>query len=825
MSNAASVERLFFVALEKEAAAERAAYLDAACAGDAELRRQVEKLLKAHPRVGDFLKKPVLEQLAAAAEPSGATEEFDASTDGPRAVPANRLDFLQPSTTPGSLGRIGHYEALELLGRGGFGIVFRAFDKALQRVVAIKVLAPQLAVSSPPRKRFLREARSSARVRHENVVQVHAVEEQPLPYLVMEFIPGETLQQRLDRTGPLEVTEVLQIGRQIALGLAAAHGTGLIHRDVKPANILLEGGPQPRVKITDFGLARAADDASLTQSGILAGTPMFMAPEQASGETLDHRADLFSLGSVLYTMCTGRPPFRAKGMLAVLKRVAEDTPRPIREIIPEVPQWLCAIIAQLHAKNPDDRFASAQEVAEVLTQHLDQVQPRGNVQPPRLPAPAGEIPEAVPTVRQPRPRARRWEAAAVVLLTLVGGLGFTEATGVTDLRGTVIRLFSPQGTLVVEVDDPTISVKIDGPEIVITGAGVKEIRLKPGSYTVEASKDGKVVSRELVAVTKDGRRVVRVSHEAAPAPAKAANAAWERSVAAMPANEQLKAVIARLKELNPGFDGRVQPTVENGALRGLAFETAHVSDIAPLRACTRLRSINCCGDNSDFHNQGLLIDLSPLRGLPLTNVRIITSPVFDLSPLAGMALTHLNVERTLVSDLTPLKGMPLRVLNLFLTPAADLTPLKGMPLQYLQLMGTKVTDLSPLKGMPLEELLCAHLRVPDFAPLKGMPLRVLWGNCPLVCDLSPLKGMPLVQLGIDGTQVSDLSPLAGMPLEHLGIDGTRVTDLSVLKGLPLKSLRCDFKAERDAAILRAIKTLETINDKPVAQFWKDLETK
>jgi hypothetical protein len=260
MSNAAQVEALFFAALEKGTVAERAAYLDSACGGDAELRRQVEKLLQAHPRVGDFLSKPVVEQLAAAREPADATQELDDSTDDPGAVPADRkgpapartegdqaegdadsaLDFLQPSTQPGSLGRIGHYEILEVLGRGGFGIVFRALDAALERVVAVKVLAPQLAVSSAPRKRFLREARSSARVRHENVVQVYAVEEQPLPYLVMEFIPGETLQQRLDRTGPLDVTEVLPIGRQLAEGLVAAHRAGLIHRDVKPANILLE---------------------------------------------------------------------------------------------------------------------------------------------------------------------------------------------------------------------------------------------------------------------------------------------------------------------------------------------------------------------------------------------------------------------------------------------------------------------------------------------------------------------------------------------------------------------------------------------------------
>ncbi len=181
--------------------------------------------------------------------------------------------FLGPATRPAALGRLGHYEVLEVLGRGGFGIVLRAFDDVLQRVVAIKVLAPELAATSPARKRFLRKARAAAQVRHENVVQIYNVEEQPLPYLVMEFIPGETLQQRLDRTGPFDAAEVAAIGRQLAEGLAAAHAAGLIHRDVKPANVLVEDGARLRVKLTDFGLARAADDASLTQSGVVAGTP------------------------------------------------------------------------------------------------------------------------------------------------------------------------------------------------------------------------------------------------------------------------------------------------------------------------------------------------------------------------------------------------------------------------------------------------------------------------------------------------------------------------------------------------------------------------
>src|SRR4029079_13108024 len=139
----------------------------------------------------------------------------------------------------------------------------------------------------------------------------------------------------------------------------------------------IDRGPRDRAKITDFGLARAADDASLTRSGVLAGTPMYMAPAHAKGETLDHRADLFSLGSVMYAMLTGRPPFRAETTLAVLKRVAEDTPRPMREVIPEIPEWLCRVVEKLHAKDPAERFQTAREVAEVLADCEKQLQAHG----------------------------------------------------------------------------------------------------------------------------------------------------------------------------------------------------------------------------------------------------------------------------------------------------------------------------------------------------------------------------------------------------------------------------------------------------------------
>jgi serine/threonine protein kinase len=276
------------------------------------------------------------------------------------------LSFLDPPAKPRQLGKLDHYEIIEVIGRGGMGIVFKALDPALHRIVAVKVMTPQLASIPSAQQRFLREARAAAAVCHEHVVTIHAVAEvRGLPYLVMQFVAGMSLQDRLERGGPLNLDEVLRIGMQTAQGLAAAHAQGLVHRDIKPANILLENGVE-RVKITDFGLARAANDARVTQSGVIVGTPQYMAPEQARGETVDHRADLFSLGSVLYFMCTGQPPFQGDSSLAVLRRVCDETPPPITEINPNTPDWLVEIIARLQSKESDERFQSATEVAELL---------------------------------------------------------------------------------------------------------------------------------------------------------------------------------------------------------------------------------------------------------------------------------------------------------------------------------------------------------------------------------------------------------------------------------------------------------------------------
>jgi serine/threonine-protein kinase len=330
--------------------------------------------------------RQTLDQLAGGTSWSSAVRDYLGGERDPDPVAEfDPLDFLSPSDDPDSLGRVGPYEVKGVLGRGGNGVVLKALDAGLNRFVAVKVIASVLAGSGAARKRFAREAQAAAAVVHEHVVAVHAVHESAgLPYLVMEYVPGRSLQDRIDKNGPLSLREVLRIGTQTAAGLAAAHAQGLVHRDIKPANILLENGVE-RVKITDFGLARAVADASLTQSGVITGTPHYMSPEQARGDAVDHRADLFSLGGTMYAMCTGHPPFRADAPLAVLRRVTDETPRPMREINSDVPAWLDAVLAKLLAKNPADRFQSAAEVATLLEQCLAHVQQPLTVTLPKVP--------------------------------------------------------------------------------------------------------------------------------------------------------------------------------------------------------------------------------------------------------------------------------------------------------------------------------------------------------------------------------------------------------------------------------------------------------
>ena len=320
------------------------------------------------------------------------------------------VDFLQPSPEPDSVGRLNNVQIRSVIGRGGNGIVLKGFQPELNRLIAVKVMAPHLATSAAARQRFAREAQATAAIVHPNVMPILSVNSSgQLPFLVMPYVDCESLQQRLDRCAALPVVDVLRIGLQVARGLAAAHAQGLVHRDVKPANILLERDVD-RVMLTDFGLARAVDDASLTRTGLIAGTPQYMSPEQARGDAIDTRSDLFSFGSVLYAISTGRPPFRAETSYGILRRVTDEPQRPATELNTSLPVWLSSIIDRLLAKSAEDRFASANEVAELLEGCLAHVQ-QPNVLP--LPAAARELVQA------------RFSARRLATITLVFAIAVT----------------------------------------------------------------------------------------------------------------------------------------------------------------------------------------------------------------------------------------------------------------------------------------------------------------------------------------------------------------------------------------------------------------
>ena len=394
------------------------------------------------------------------------------------------LELIGPTDDPAMIGRVGNYEVVGILGRGGMGAVFKGYDTALNRFVAIKMLLPNLATSGAARKRFAREAQAAAAVVDDHVMSIHGVSEwRSVPYFVMPYSRGVSLQKRLSNEGPLEVREILRIGVQAARGLAAAHAQGIVHRDIKPANIFLDEGVE-RVQLMDFGLARAVDDASLTRSGMLAGTPQYMSPEQARAETVDHLSDLFSLGSVLYAMCVGHAPFRAESSYSVLSLISDKEPRPIRETNSDVPNWLCAIISKLMSKQPKDRFNSAKQVADLLESCLAHVQePTTTPVPAEVQALAASVFEHATNhldeapIRNPllgKPIA----LAAFVLLLVLGGI--------------LVVIELNKGTLKIECNANGVPVRIIKEdeivkELIVSQAGAST-RIAAGEYLVEVDQ-------------------------------------------------------------------------------------------------------------------------------------------------------------------------------------------------------------------------------------------------------------------------------------------------------------------------------------------------
>ncbi|MDE3215200.1 MAG: serine/threonine protein kinase, partial [Gemmatimonadota bacterium] len=262
-----------------------------------------------------------------------------------------------------------HYELDAEIGRGGMGIVYRARDRRLKRTVAIKVLPPELAYRAEIKTRFLREAETAAQLSHPNIVPIYTVDEKEgLVFFEMAYVSGDNLAKRLHQRGVLPVDEVRRILRAVADALAYAHERGVVHRDIKPDNILLDAD-SGRPMVTDFGIARAVSDGDsrLTATGMAIGTPAYMSPEQAAGErVIDGRSDIYALGIVAYQMLAGEPPFSAGSTPAMLVKHISEMPVPIAQRRADVPNDLARAVMVMLEKDPANRFPSAGDLVKAL---------------------------------------------------------------------------------------------------------------------------------------------------------------------------------------------------------------------------------------------------------------------------------------------------------------------------------------------------------------------------------------------------------------------------------------------------------------------------
>jgi serine/threonine-protein kinase len=320
---------------------QRSPLLDEACAGDPVLRAEVEALLAADSGAGAFLGVPIGEFAPELLAEAAAEDESEEDLIGRQ---------------------VGRYRLLREIGGGGMGTVYEADDPQLERRVAVKLLPPEYSRDRRAKERFLREARVAAKVKHPNLCIIHdAGESEDRLYIVLALYEGETLRERI-RRGPLPIAESREIAIQVARGLARAHEAGIVHRDIKPANVMLTRSGE--AIILDFGIARLeGDEVSLTRTGASWGTPAYMSPEQARGDSVDARTDVWSLGVMLYEMIAGRRPFGGESLEAVVSAILTREPDPLERVRPDVPPELAWVVERALAKEPAERYVS---VAEML---------------------------------------------------------------------------------------------------------------------------------------------------------------------------------------------------------------------------------------------------------------------------------------------------------------------------------------------------------------------------------------------------------------------------------------------------------------------------
>jgi len=652
-------ERQIFSSARRLVGQSRSDYLLEACGADTDLRQRVVRLLDSLEEETDLLEREYKSVLLNLHGSSDTRPE-----DLPFSV-EQVTELFEPGCDD-SIGRVSHYEIKELIGRGAFGVVFRAFDTKLARMVAIKVLAPTLSRIGGYRERFLQEARAAAAIEHVNVVRIHSVEDSPFPFIAMELVNGETLRDHVLNRGPLPTEETFDLGIQIVKGLAAAHEKGIVHLDVKPANILLEPVADGKkcAKLTDFGLALIIDGPGEVFPASVLGTPAYMAPEHAKGESVDQRADLFSFGSVLYTMSSGQAAFSGSETRSVLRGIVENKRAELPEGV-QISKTLLGVINRLHSTLPENRYDSADEVLADLVRNRKGVtgQIRSNLLQPTIAIVASLL---------------------CVALALWWGFQLYSLDGIDAAKGAT-KVNSVQACQ--QLEDVILEIK---------------------------NRDEEFQSDKYICEIADGN----VSFLRLP---------FARDLSPLSQLTEVKVLdLMQPDSSERRVDVGIEFVSQLKNLRILHLQQFPVKSLEPLRGMP-LEKLNLwyCGMkvNSPYRAR---LDLDIVEGMPLWWLNCGGCIIDSIEPLQGMKLEELcmNFSKP-VSDIAVLRGMPLATLQLNGTEVEDLSPLAGAPLKLLELSHSKVHDLSPIVGMDLDELFIEGLEIDDISVLKHCRIKSL----------------------------------------------------------------------------------------------------
>jgi serine/threonine protein kinase len=597
----------------------------------------------------------------------------------------------------------------------------------LKRVVAVKMLATAMLKDAATVARFQREVEAAAKLRHPNIVATDdADESMGVHFLVMEYVEGADLSALVKRNGPFPVAEAVNYILQAARGLEFAHGEGVVHRDVKPANLLLD--KKGCVKVLDMGLARiesnehAAPQAELTGTGAVMGTVDYMSPEQAfNTRDADARADIYSLGCSLYYLITGKAAYSGDSILEKLLAHREKPIPSLRDSQPEVPHELECVFNKMVAKKREDRHQTMTAVVADLERCGGGRDIASGTRPSVSLDPDNDLLTFLRDIQaaathKPKPtkpktasgqsgnHRTRWSLIAAGVLSVLSlslGLFFFLPT-----QGGRLLVEVNEPDAVVQVLDESGKVEISQP----SGKRPLSLSVEPGKHQLKVEKPGFRVIAQSFTMESGGELSIQatllpkpspqLSKPSPPALAKrqdwlAAHAdpafqQWAKDVAVMPAEKQVEAVTKKLQQLNPEFDGKVIPTITRGVVTSFEFSPNLVTDISPVRAFAGLEMLFCI--DRGFKTKSKLSNLAPLEGMKLWRPEVIHADLSDLSPLKQMAARNLNFGSTQVSDLSPLGEMPLTYLSLNWSPVSDLSALHSCKsLTTLAVRGTKVT--------------------------------------------------------------------------------------------------------------------------------------